>query len=144
MATSAPAKFNDYINQLHRAKHDWSTHVFKVMLTNTAPVVTNAIKGDITEIAAANGSAAGGPAAAITMAMAAGVLTVSGAQATITAAGGAIGPFRYAVLYNDTTAAPVKPLVDFMDYGAALTLADGEAIVVKFNSANPGAIFTAA
>ena len=48
-------KFNDYINQLHRAKHDWSTHVFKVMLSNAAPVATNTIKADITDITAATG-----------------------------------------------------------------------------------------
>ena len=144
MATSTQTKFNDYINQLHQAKHDWSTHVFKVMLTNTAPVATNTIKANITDLATGNGYTVGGPAVTITMAMAAGVLSVSGAQVTIAAAGGAIGPFRYTVLYNETTAAPVKPLVTFLDYGAALTLADGESLVVKFNNLNPGVVFTAA
>ncbi|MGI4776976.1 MAG: hypothetical protein ACRYGA_02465 [Janthinobacterium lividum] len=144
MASSAQTKFNDFINQLLRAKHDFSSHVFKIMLTNTAPAAANAIKGDITEIAAGNGYAAGGPASAVTLAAAAGVATVQGAQATITAAGGAIGPFRYAVLYNDTQTAPVKPLVSFLDYGAALTLGDGESLTIKFNNVTPGTIFTAA
>ena len=144
MATSAQSKFNDFINQLLRAKHDFSAHTFKIMLTNTAPTAANAIKGDITEIAAGNGYTAGGPASAITMASASGTTTVSGAQAVITAAGGAIGPFRYAVLYNDSQTAPVKPLVSFLDYGAALTLGDGESLTVKFNNVTPGTIFTAA
>jgi len=143
MATAALTKFNDYVNQLHRAKHDWSSHVFKVLLTNTAPVVTNSIKGDLVEIAAGNGYTAGGPTTTAALAMAGGTLTITGTQAVVTAAGGAIGPFRYAVLYNDTTASPVKPLVAFLDYGAALTLADGDSLTIKFNNATPGTIMTA-
>lgn len=143
MATSTQTKFNDYINQLHRAKHDWSTHTFKIMLTNAAPAVTNTIKADLTEIAAGNGYPAGGPTTTVTMAMAAGVLSVSGAQATITASGGNIGPFRYAALYNDTATTPADALVSFIDYGSALTLADGDSLTIKFNNLSPGVIFTA-
>lgn len=142
MATAAPTKFNDYTNQLNRAKHDWATHVFKVMLTNTAPVATNSIKTDLTEIAAGNGYTAGGVVTTVTLATAAGVSTISGTQVVITASGGSIGPFRYAVLYNDTQTSPVDPLVEFIDYGAAQTLADGESLTVKFNNATPGTIST--
>lgn len=142
MATSAQSKFNDFTNQLVRAKHDFSSHVFKVMLTSIAPVLANSIKGDLTEIAAGNGYTAGGPTSTITLATASGTVTISGAQAVITAAGGSIGPFRYAVLYNDTQTTPVKPLVTFLDYGAALTLGDTESLTIKFNNVSPGTILT--
>lgn len=135
-------KFNDYTNQLVRAKHDWSSHVFKVMLTNTAPSAANTVKADITEIAAGNGYTAGGPATTPSISSAAGVATINGTQAVITAAGGSIGPFRYAVLYNDTQASPAKPLVSYIDYGASQTLNDGESLTVKFNNASPGVINT--
>lgn len=136
-------KFYDYVNQLVRGKHAWDAHVFKVMLTNTAPVqATNTVKADITEIAAGNGYTAGGPATTPTIGNAGGVCTIQGTQAVITAAGGSIGPFRYAVLYNDTQASPAKPLVSYVDYGASQTLNDGESLTIKFNNASPGTINT--
>lgn len=135
-------KFQDFVEQLELGKHIFGTHVFKWMLTNTAPVATNTIKANITEIAAGNGYTAGGPAVATTVSEAAGVSTVQAAQAVITAAGGAIGPFRYAVLYNDTQGTPVKPLVCWVDYGAPITLNDTEALTIQCNGANPGTLHT--
>lgn len=119
-------KFNQYMDDLHKAKHDWSSHTFKVMLTNTAPVATNQVLTDITEIAAGNGYTAGGTATVITTSNAAGVEKIVASNVTFTASGGSIGPFRYAVLYNSTQTAPVKPLVCYFDYGSSVTLNSGE------------------
>lgn len=141
MATGAQNKFNVYTKDLTEAKHDWSTHVYKVMLTNIAPVATNTVKANIMDIAAGNGYTAGGLATAITKANAAGVETIQGAQVVINATG-AIGPFRYAVLYNDTQATPLKPLVAWIDYGAAVTMAAADSFTVAFNSTTPGTINT--
>ena len=58
----------------------------------------------------------------------------TGRESTLTAAGGSIGPFRYAVLYNDTPATPLKPLLGAYDYGSAITLADGQQFVIDFNA----------
>lgn len=139
MATAT--KFQDFSEQTVRGVHDWDAHTFKVMLTNTAPVATNAVKADLTEIAAGNGYTAGGTATTITVEEAGGTTTVSGTEVVFTATG-AIGPFRYAVLYNDTAAA--DNLVQFWDYGSAVTLAAGETFTVRFNNASPGAILTLA
>jgi len=57
-------------------------------------------------------------------------------------ASGAVGPFRYATLYNDTAAS--KNLVQFWDYGSAVTLAAGETFTVRFNNTSPGSILTLA
>ncbi|HUT19339.1 MAG TPA: hypothetical protein VM366_09270 [Anaerolineae bacterium] len=51
---------------------------------------------------------------------------------TLTATGGAVGPFRYVYVYDDTVAVPVDPLVCYYDYGSSITLADGETLLIDF------------
>ncbi len=131
-------RFNVLTRDLVQGKHQFGTHTFKVMLTNTAPVATNAIKSDITEIAAGNGYTAGGQdiSAAVTLSTAQAI--VSGTDKTFTASGGTIGPFRYAVVYNATQTTPNNPLVCWWDYGSSITLNSGESWVVDFNSDGSG------
>jgi hypothetical protein len=137
-------KFNDFSEQLANGVQNFATDVYKVALSNTAPVATNTILSDITQISAGNGYTSGGSTTTITLAEVTGTTTVSGTQVVFTASGGSIGPFRYVVLYNDTTSSPSKPLVAWWDYGSSITLADGETFTIKFSNTNPGAIFTLA
>jgi hypothetical protein len=118
--------------------HNLNADSLKVLLTNTAPVATNAVKGDLTEIAAGNGYTAGGVAVATTSyAQTGGVGKLSAtADPVITAAGGSIGPFRYAVLYNDTPTSPADPLIGWWDYGSSITLASGESLTVDLDQTN--------
>lgn len=124
-------KFNQFVRDLVDAKHDFDTHVFKIMLTNTAPVATNQVKADIPEITAGSGYTAGGPTVTITVSISGGTVTVTGANITLTSTG-SIGPFRYAVLYNDTTTN--KPLVAWWDYGTSITLANTERLSITFTA----------
>ena len=135
-------KFQDFSEQLTKGVHQFGTHTFKVMLTNSAPVATNTVKSDLTDISAGNGYTAGGSATTITVSETSGTTTVSGSKVTFTASGGAIGPFRYATLYNDSAAS--KNLVGWWDYGASITLNAGESLDVKFSNTDPGAILTLA
>ena len=138
-------KFNQFVQDLAHQVHKLSTDVLKVMLTLTAPVATNSIKGDLTDIAAGNGYTAGGTAVTVTTSsQSSGTYTLAANQVVFTAAGGAIANFRYPVLYNDTPTSPLKPLIAWWDYGSTVTLADGETFTVKFNNANPGTILTIA
>jgi hypothetical protein len=137
-------KFNDFSEQLANGVQNFATDVYKVALSNTAPVATNTILSDITQISAGNGYTSGGSTTTITLAEVTGTTTVSGTQVVFTASGGSIGPFRYVVLYNDTTSSPSKPLVAWWDYGSSITLADGETFTIKFSNTSPGAIFTLA
>lgn len=138
-------KFQDFSEQLVNGVQNFTTDTFKVALSNVAPVATNTALANITQISAGNGYTSGGTATTITVAEATGTTTVSGTQVVFTASGGSIGPFRYVVLYNDTTTTPVnKPLVGWWDYGSSITLADGETFTVKFSNTSPGAIFTLA
>lgn len=126
-------KFNQFTADLLGGVHNFSTHTFKVLLTNTAPVAGNKVKGDLTEISAGNGYTAGGSASSITVSTASGTAKATPADVTFTASGGTIGPFRYAVLYNDTPTSPADPLVGFYDYSSSITLADGESFLVDFD-----------
>jgi hypothetical protein len=129
-------KFNVFLEDQFEGVHDWDANTFKVMLTNTAPAATNSIKADITEIAAGNGYAAGGTATSITTSRSSGTFKVTGSDVVFTASGGAIGPFRYAVLYNDTPTAPADPLVASWDYGSSVTINSGENFTVDFDATN--------
>jgi hypothetical protein len=140
-------KFQDFVEQLCLAKHSFAAagDVFRCMLVNSpAPVNTNTVKADLTEIAAGNGYTAGGEDAQNTVAESpAGTSTVSGTKIVWTASGGTIGPFRYVIFYNDTQTSPLDPLVAWWDYLSNLTLNSGETFTVKFNNGDPtGTIFT--
>lgn len=138
-------KFNQFVQDLAHKVHNLGSDALKVLLTLTAPVATNAVKADVTEISAGNGYTAGGGAVTVTTSsQSSGTYTLAANQVVFTAAGGAIANFRYPVLYNDTPASPLKPLIAWWDYGSTVTLADGETFTVKFNNASPGTILTIA
>lgn len=119
-------KFNVFGENLAEKVHDLSADSLKVMLTLTAPVAANSVKGDLTEIAAGNGYTAGGEVSAQTGSAQTGgtyKLTLTDVVWTST---GAFADFRYPVLYNDTPASPLDPLGLWWDYGSTVTLANGE------------------
>jgi hypothetical protein len=112
-----------------------TTDTLKVLLSNTAPnAATHAVKADAAEIGAGNGYAAGGVDIDNDGTRATNVVTVTAVDKTITAAGGTIGPFRYAILYNDTPSSPLDPLLGYWDYGSPITLADTESFTLDFGA----------
>ena len=60
-------KFNQFVEDLCKGVHNLATGTLKIMLTLTAPVATNSVKADLTEIAAGNGYTAGGTAITATL-----------------------------------------------------------------------------
>lgn len=122
-------KYNDFVEQLAKGVHQLHAagHTCKVALTNTAPNVSaHTVLADITEIGAGNGYTAGGEDAQNDATETGGTLTMTGVDIVWTASGGTIGPFRYAVLYNDTPTSPTDPLIAYWDYGSSITLQDTE------------------
>lgn len=129
-------KVDQYSEDVAKGVHDLNGDTLKVLLTNTAPVAaTTKVKGDLTEIAAGSGYTAGGADVQNATSRTGAQTSVTGVDVVFTAAGGAIGPFRYAVLYNDSVASPVKPVIGYWDYGSAVTLNDGESFTVDFGAA---------
>lgn len=135
-------KFYQFTEDQARGVHDWDLHTFKVLLTLTAPVLTNAVRADLTEIAAGDGYTTGGAATTITVSETTGVTTLQGTEITWTATAGTFAPFRYAVLYNDTPTSPADPVIFFWDYGSTVQLGASEVLVFRPNNTSPGTLFT--
>lgn len=118
------ATFNKYQNgvEILVTTANVSTDAFKLALTDTAPnASTHTVLADITEITAGNGYLAGGLSVAVTGSETGGTYTLAqDATVTLTASGGAVGPFRYVVFYDDTVAG--DPLLSYYDYGSSITL----------------------
>lgn len=128
-------KFQQFVEDIAKGVHNLDTGSLKILLTNSAPVATNAVKADLTEIGAGNGYTAGGTAVASQDAEhVTGTLALTGNDVVFTASGGTIGPFRYAVLYNDTPSSPADPLIGWWDYGSSITLQDGDTFTVDFST----------
>lgn len=131
-------KFQDFVEQVLKGTHDFSSDSLKVTLSNTAPdVAANTVLADITEISASGGFTAGGyDLDSETLSESAGTAKLVVDDETITATGGAIGPFRYIIIYNDSPTSPADPLIAYYDYGSALTLNDGESLTLDFDGTN--------
>ncbi len=128
-------KFNSFVEALAEKVHNLGSDTLKIMLTNSAPVATNTVKADLTEISAGNGYSAGGTAVTITSsAQSSGTYKLVGNDVVFTASGGSIGAFRYAVLYNDT--ATNDELIGWWDYGSSITLLTGETFTVDLDATN--------
>jgi hypothetical protein len=131
-------KFNAFVEHVAEGVHNLQTGALKIMLVNSAaPVATNSVKADLTEISAGTGYTAGGNAVTVTASsQTSGTYTLAqSADVVFTASGGTIGPFRYAVLYNDTPTSPADPLIGWWDYGSSITLADTETFTVDMGAA---------
>lgn len=130
-------KCNQFVYNLGLKKINLSSDTFKVALTNTAmSAEDDGAYADFTDLATAGGYTAGGNAVTPTWARSGATATLSNTDPTTwTATAAGIGPFRYAVLYDDTPAAGAdKCIVGWWDYGAALTLATGETFTVDFGA----------
>ena len=60
-----------------------------------------------------------------------GTASLTGSNVVFTATTG-FGPFRYVVLYDNTSG--TKPLIGFWDYGSAVTLGASETFTIAFGA----------
>lgn len=132
------SKFNSFVEALAEKVHNLGADTLKVALTNSAPVATNTVLGDITQIANGNGYTTGGTATTISSsAQSSGTYKLVITDVVFTASGGAIGPFQYVVIYNDT--ASNDELIAWYDYGSPISIPNGATFSVDFN-ASAGAL----
>lgn len=126
-------KFDQFVEDLAEKVHNLGSDQLVVALTNTAPVATNTVLANITEISYTNCSTRN--VTTTSSAQTSGTYKLTLTDLTLTASGGTVGPFRYVVLYNDTPTSPLDPLIGWYDYGSSITLADTETLDIDFDGA---------
>lgn len=127
-------KFNSFVEAVAEKVHNLGSDTLRIALTNTAPTGSNTQLSNITQIANGSGYTTGGTAATVSSsAQSSGTYKLVLADVVFTASG-SMGPFRYAVLYNDT--ATNDELIGWWDYGSSITLASGETFTVDFDATN--------
>jgi hypothetical protein len=130
-------KFNSVAAAPWNGLFNLGSDTVKAILSNVAPVATNAVYTDITEIANGNGYTTGGVSLTLTSSS-----QVSGlykyiatiTSPTWTSSGAGMATFRYAVIYDNTSA--TKPLLGAWDYGSALSLAATQTFSLQFDTTN--------
>lgn len=126
-------KFQAWVENMQESANVGSDQ-FVVALTAAAnaPVATNSVLADLTQISYTNCSSRN--LTTTTSAQTTGTFTLDFSDLTLTASGGTVGPFRYVVIYDDTPTSPADPLVCWFDYGSEITLQSGETIDLTFNA----------
>lgn len=136
-------KFQQFVEDLCKGVHNLTSDAtcsVTVALTAAAnaPVATNTVLANLTEIAYTNLSSR--VVTGVTAEHTTGTVTITATDLTLTASGGPVAPFRYIVLYNDDPTSPADPLIGWYDYGSDLTLADGESLTLDFGASGIGTI----
>jgi len=125
-------KFQCFVEDICEKKHNLGSDTLKVAFSNAsnAPSASAHVKlADITTIAATN---LGDVTLTVSSSsQTAGTYKLVVADKTMTASG-AVGPFRYVIIYNDTAAN--KELICFFDYGTEVTLASGDTFKLDFGT----------
>jgi hypothetical protein len=128
-------KVNSFVEALAEKVHNLGSDQLKIALTNTAPTAATTNYAGLTSPLAATNLDGANPfnVTTSTSAQTSGTYKLVCADLVLTATG-AVGPFRYVALYNDTAAA--DEVIGWYDYGSSISLANGETFTVDFDGAN--------
>ena len=124
-------KFNSFVADVANKVHNLGSDTLEVALTDTTPVATNTVLANITEISYTNLSTRVITTTSSTQTS--GLYKLILAQLTLTASG-AVGPFRYIVIYNNTAGS--KQLIGWYDYGSGISMINGDTFVIGFDVTN--------
>ncbi len=131
-------KINQFPADICQKVHNLSTSADSCVIALTAaanaPVATNSVRANLTEISYTNLSSR--TLTISSSAQSSGTFKLVITDKTLTASGGAVAAFQYAVLYNDTPTSPADPLIAWWNYGSAITLADGDSVTLDFDDTN--------
>ena len=124
------AKFQPFVEALAEKVHNLGSDQLMIALTNSAPAATNGQLSQITEVAYTYCSSR--VVTVTSSSQSSGTYSLVLQDLVLTASGGSVGPFRYAVLYNNT--ATNKELIGYWDYGSSITLLTGETLTLDFSA----------
>ena len=127
-------KFNSFVEAVAEKAHNLGSDTLKVTFTAAAnaPVASNTVLANLTQITLTYVDSQ--TLTISTSAQTSGTYKLVIADKVVTATGGAVGPFRYVVVYNDTAAA--DELIGWYDYGSEITLAETETLTIDFDGTN--------
>ena len=135
-------KLNGFVEHLAEGVHNLGSDQLVLALSNVAPSAettapttstANSILGNVTEITYTGLSSRSVTTSSATQSS--GTYRLTLADLTLSSTG-TVGPFRYIYLYNDTPTSPADPLIGYFDYGANLTLNNGESLTIDFDQAS--------
>ncbi len=124
-------KFNGFVADIANKVHNLGSDTLTVALTNSAPVATNTVLSNITEISYTNCSTRA--ISTISSTQSSGTYSLKLTDLVLTASG-TVGPFQYIVIYNDTAAS--DQLICWYNYGSAVTLANTDTFTIDFDGTN--------
>lgn len=125
-------KFESFVEALAEKKHDLGADQLKIALCSVAPVATDAVLADLTEIDYTNlVGATPLNLTTVSSGQTSGTYKLVLADLTLEVAGSALPAFRYVVIYNDT--ALNKELIGFYDYGSSLILNPADQFIIDFD-----------
>lgn len=122
-------KFNGFVEALAEKKHNLGSDTLTVALCAVAPVASNSVLADLTQISYTNCSSRVITTTSSTQTSGTYKLVLE--DLTLTASGGSIADFRYIVIYNDT--ATNDELIGWYDYGSTVTLTDTSTLTIDFD-----------
>jgi hypothetical protein len=127
-------KFNQFVEDLSKGVHNFtsdatSTVTVALCAAANAPVATNSVLADLTQISYTNLSSR--VVTGVTAEHTTGTVTFTANDLVLTASG-AVATFRYVALYNDDPTSPADPLIGWYDHGSDVTLANGETYTIDF------------
>ena len=125
-------KFQCFVEDLAEKKHNLASDTLKVAFSNAsnAPSASANVKlADITTVSVANLDSV--TLTVSSSSQTSGTYKLVVADKTMTASG-AVGPFQYVIIYNDT--ASNKELICWYDYGSEVTLAKDDTFKLDFGT----------
>ena len=125
-------KFDSFVEAVAEKLHDLGADQLVIALSNVAPIATNTQLSDITQISYTNLSTRN--LTRTSSAQSSGLYKLVIADATLISTGGSTGPFRYVVVYNDTSTNDL--LIGWFDYGTSVTLYSDDSLTVDFDGTN--------
>jgi hypothetical protein len=117
--------------------YDGDSDTYRWTLSNTAPVLASTnLLSNITQIATGNGytqmtDGAGGLLATMSALSSSGQTTTWAQSANVVlTATGAVGPFQYLIMVDDTPTSPLNPVLGWLNHGSAVTMANTDTYTI--------------
>lgn len=120
-------KVNVFVEDLAEKVHNLGSDQLVVALTNSAPSASTAQRSDLTEISYTNLSTRN--VTTSSSSQTSGTYTLVLTDLVLTASG-TVGPWRYVVLYNDTSTN--DRAIGYWDRGSSITMENGDSVTLDF------------